>query len=289
MSRFFIPLALVFSLIWSSAFVAGALALPDLGPMLTLVARFGLSALLMLPVCLLRKEAGMTDPTTLRAGLVLGLLNNAVYLGLTFEALRFTSPALVVVCVSLAPFMTGLLAAMAGQERFTWRKTAGLALGLIGVVMITGPYVGVRDLYGIGLALLGTLAFAGAAVLFRGRSAGLPLLATNFWQSLAGFVALLPLAWFQSKGLPAISPTTVAAIVYLAVGVSIGAMLLWFVLIRVGGADRASAVHLMNPIFGLWLSHLTFGGPITLRAIGGCVVVAIGLVVALRAGSTVKR
>lgn len=289
MPQCFIPLALVFSLVWSSAFVVGALAVPELGPMLTLVARFGLSALLMLPLCLLRRGHGLTDRATVRAGLGLGVLNNAVYLGLTFEALRYTTPALVVVCVSLAPFMTGLLAALAGQERFTWRNAAGLALGLAGVTMITGPQVGSRDLYGIGLALLGTLAFAGAATIFRRQAAALPLLPTNFWQSLAGFVALLPLAWVDSGSVTTASAATVAAVVYLALGVSIGGMLLWFLLIRVGGAGRAAAVHLMNPIFGLGLSHLAFGSPITLRAIGGCVMVATGLAVALRAGSAATR
>ncbi len=39
----FVPLGVLFSLVWSSAFIAGAVAVPELGPFPTLVLRFVLS------------------------------------------------------------------------------------------------------------------------------------------------------------------------------------------------------------------------------------------------------
>ena len=277
-----IALVALFSLLWSSAFVAGKVAVQELSPIMTLVLRFGISLAIMLPFCLMR-PALLFDRQTIATASLLGVLNNAVYLGFTFSALAFISPALVVVIVSCAPFITTLVTAVLRIERFSALKTLGIVLGFAGVVVITGVNVSRTDLLGMALAFAGTIAFACATVLFRDTSRGLPVLQVNFWQSAAGAVALLPVLFLQGAQIPALSMPTVLALVYLAVVATIGGMALWLILIRMSGATTASSYHLLNPVFGVLLSFAVFGTAMKPTDFIGAAIIAAGLALTMLA------
>lgn len=267
-------LVALFSLIWSSAFVAGKIALVTLDPYTLLVIRFGLAAALMAPFCPWRR----IDRRALRVGAMLGLLNNALYLGLTFSALQRLRPEIVVVVVSCAPFLTTLLAVALGQERLAPRRIVGIACGICGVAVMTGIAGAARpDPLGLALAGAGTLAFAVGTVLFRDKAVGLPVFQLNFWQTLTGGVALLPVAWLLGAPIGPVSPPVVLAVLHLALVVTIGGMALWLALIRAHGAGTAASFHLLNPVFGVALAHLAFATPLRPEDFAGAALIALGL------------
>ncbi|PPC75304.1 EamA/RhaT family transporter [Pokkaliibacter plantistimulans] len=276
-----IPLIIAFSAIWSSAFIGGKIAVHELPPMLVLTARFLLSCLVMLPLCLGNIRA-LLDPGVIRTGLLLGLLNNALYLGLTFTSLHYISAAVVVVMVSCAPFITLLLSAVCRLEQLNRRTLLGITLGFAGVLIIVGLDAIRPDPLGIFLALLGTCAFATGTVLFRGKASGLPILQLNFWQSAAGVIALAPLTLLTSDTELTPSPASIWAILYLAIIVTMGGTALWLLLIRISGAATASSYHLLNPFFGVLLSHWVLGTPLQPHAFAGAIVIAIGLSLTVR-------
>ncbi|MGE6608798.1 DMT family transporter [Halomonas sp. NPDC076908] len=247
-------LVVIFSIIWSSAFIAGAIALSDFDPFTLLTLRFLLSALLMLPICFSCggfRWSTREDRIAIRRGLLLGILNNALYLGLSFAALQMVSPKIVIVIVSCAPLVTSLLSAWWGVEPLSPMKLLGAALGLVGVVVISGVASGMPvDLWGVLMATGGMLAFASGTVFFRGQGAGLPVLQANFWQSIAGALALLPMVMAFGQPLTVPSTATLIAMTHLVLVVTIGGMSLWLVLIRISGASTASSYHLLNPFFG---------------------------------------
>lgn len=275
-----LALAMAFSLVWSSAFIAGKIALANLDPSSTLSLRFALSAAVLLPFAARggRREAGL--------GLALGALNNVAYLGLTFWALTYTRATVVVAIVSCAPFTTAGLAAILGIERVAPRQLAGALIGLGGVLLLTGFDRSSASAAGAGLAAAGTLAFSLATLLFRARAAGASIPALNFWQSLAGALSLAPFAWMYGRGLQAVATPDVLAIVYLALVVTIGGMAMWFALIRVSGAAGASAYHLMNPFFGALLSALVLGTPLRAMDFVGAALIALGLALTTGANET---
>jgi drug/metabolite transporter (DMT)-like permease len=267
-------LVALFSLIWSSAFVAGKIALVTLDPYTLLVIRFGLAAALMAPFCPWRR----IDRRALRVGAMLGLLNNALYLGLTFSALQRLRPEIVVVVVSCAPFLTTLLAVALGQERLAPRRIVGIACGICGVAVMTGIAGAARpDPLGLALAGAGTLAFAVGTVLFRDKAVGLPVFQLNFWQTLTGGVALLPAAWLLGAPIGPVTPPVVLAVLHLALVVTIGGMALWLALIRAHGAGTAASFHLLNPVFGVALAHLAFATPLRPEDFAGAALIALGL------------
>jgi len=67
------------------------------------------------------------------------------------------------------------------------------------------------------------------------------------------------------------------AVLYLALAVSCGAMIIWFQLLRAGDASRASAFFFLNPVVGLFLGALLLGEPMHTFDFVGTVGVAIGI------------
>jgi drug/metabolite transporter (DMT)-like permease len=276
-------LIILFSVIWSSGFIAGKVAITELDPLEVLALRFLLSVALLLPFCV-RQAGHLRNQQSMRAGIQLGVLNNALYLGLTFSPLRFIRPQLVVIVVSTAPFLTTILAAMRSLERINIPKVVGIAMGFGGVLVITGVgSLTASDITGLALALTGTAAFSIATVYFRGKAAGLSVLQLNFWQSVAGAVALIPVAVLLGRKPSFPSLPTAIAILYLSVVVTIGGMVLWLFLIRKSGAASASAYHLLNPLFGVLLSHFILKTPIRQQDLVGAAAIAAGLLIAISA------
>src|SRR5258705_1427428 len=137
-----IPLPLLvaaFFLIWSSAFAVSKLALADCPPLLLVCARCLLAGAIMLGAAMLNGAPWRLARRDLAILAVLGIANNALYLGLNYVGIvRGVSAGLSALIVSANPVLTALLAAFLLGERLTWRKAAGLLLGVGGVAVIVG-------------------------------------------------------------------------------------------------------------------------------------------------------
>lgn len=272
---------LTFSMIWSSAFVVGTIGLRYTDPYTLLTARFLLASLLLLPVGLATMRPFLFgDRTLIRDALTLGAMNNVLYLGLTFTALRFISPELVVIVASCAPFITIAIAGILRIEKVGSRSITGIVTGFCGVLVITlARPVGTIDPFGLSLAFLGTVSFAAATVFYRNKATLHAPQQVNFWQSIIATVLLLPLAATHASSLPAnvyLLPLA-SVVVYLAVVVTIGGMWMWLFLIRHTGATTASTYHLANPACGLLLSYLVFGTEFRLTDWIGVAIIVLGL------------
>src|SRR5215218_10897723 len=127
----------LFCLLWSFAFVAGKIGVTDCPPLILLTARFSLAGILILGVTALRGEA-WSSLTWRDAAIfaILGVANNALYLGLGYTGLQSVSAGLGGLIVSANPVFTAGLAALLLGEGMTWRKASGLLLGIIGVTLI---------------------------------------------------------------------------------------------------------------------------------------------------------
>lgn len=271
-----ICLVVLFSLLWSSAFVVGTIALTGFPPAMLLALRFAASATLLFPFAF--KQSGLLRGELIRNGLLLGGLNNVLYLWLSFTALRMVRPEVVIVIISCAPFVTTALSVCLKHESFSIKISFGMILGFIGVVVISGLTSSQEpNLPGIGAATLGMLAFSAATVMFKKTSAAFSIVQINFWQFVAGTVVLLPCALLWGPHLHRPSMASILALLYLIVVVSIGAMALWLLLIRTSGAASASSYHLLNPFFGVLLSFFVLGKALHISDFIGAMLIASGL------------
>src|SRR5450756_492305 len=92
----FNPLPLLiglFCLLWSFAFVAGKIGVTDCPPLILLTARFSLAGILILGISAVRGDAWSLSWRDTLVFAVLGVANNALYLGLGYTCLLYTSDA----------------------------------------------------------------------------------------------------------------------------------------------------------------------------------------------------
>ena len=284
----------LFCLLWSFAFVAGKIGVTYCPPLILLTARFSLAGILILGVSALRGERW---PLTLRDTLVfalIGVANNALYLGLGYTGLQTVSAGLGGLIVSANPIFTAAFAALLLNEQLTWRKVAGLLLGILGVASIVWHRmsVGTDSLHGILFTLASLASIVLGTILFKLLAPKGSLWVGNGVQNLAAGVVLAPIALtFSSVGDIVPNMQLLGAFAFLTLGGSILAYVLWFHLLRVCGATAASAYHFLMPPLGMLFAFLVLGEHVAVRDLLGIVPVALGVYLVTRpaAASSTSR
>jgi drug/metabolite transporter (DMT)-like permease len=279
-------IAILFVFLWASAYVPSKIASVESPPLWFLTARFGAAGLILAALAVaLRRRA----PATVRGWLVacaLGVLTNALYLGLTYTALQHLSSGMGAIVASTNPLVLALLAPRLLGERLTRLKGAGLVLGFGGVLAIVLARAGSGGARpaDVLLAFCGVLAGVGSTLLFKRWAEGADLIVVNAIQLLAAAVVVAPVA-FLVYGAPHVTPTRelTASFAYLVLVVSVGASLLWFWLLSRGEASRVSAYYYLTPAFGLALSALLLHERIEAHDIAGLVAIAGGIALVQRA------
>src|SRR6266849_2865502 len=275
----------LFCLLWSFAFVAGKIGVTDCPPLILLAARFSLAGILILGISALRGEGWQLTWRDAAVFAVLGLANNALYLGLGYTGLQTVSAGLGGLIVSANPVFTAGLAALFLGEQLTWRKVAGLLLGIAGVSFIVWHRmsVGTDSLHGILFLLASLASIVAGTILFKLLAPKGSLWIGNGVQNLAAGIVLLPIAFtFSDVGDIVPSARLLGAFAFLVLGGSILASLLWFHLLKVCGATAASAYHFLMPPLGMLFAWIVLGEHVEVRDLMGFVPVALGIYLVTR-------
>jgi drug/metabolite transporter (DMT)-like permease len=289
-----LPLTIgLFCLLWSFAFVAGKIGVTDCPPLILLAARFSLAGILILGITALRGEAWSSltwrDATIFA---ILGVANNALYLGLGYTGLQTVSAGLGGLIVSANPVFTAVLAAAFLGEALTWRKVTGLLLGIAGVGFIVWHRmsVGTDDWHGILFTLASLASIVAGTILFKVLAPKGSLWVGNGVQNLSAGIVLLPFA-FTLADVGDIVPSArlLGAFAFLVLGGSILAYLLWFHLLKVCGATAASAYHFLMPPLGMLFAFLVLGEHVEFRDLLGIVPVALGIYLVTRPAASIER
>lgn len=284
----FNPLPLLialFCLLWSYAFIAGKIGVTDCPPLILLTARFSLAGILILGVLALRREGWQLSWRDVAVYSVLGLANNALYLGLGYTGLKTVSAGIGGLIVSANPVFTAVLAALFLGEVLTWRKVAGLVLGVVGVAFIVWHRisVGTEHVEGIVFTLASLASIVTGTILFKLLAPKGSLWIGNGIQNLAGGLALLPFAITLSSVSEIVpSARLLGAFAFLVIGGSILAYALWFHLLKECGATSASAYHFLMPPLSMLFAFLVLGEHVESRDLLGIIPVALGIYLVTR-------
>ena len=276
----------LFCLLWRFAFVAGKIGVTDCPPLILLAARFSLAGILILGITALRGEA-WSSLTWRDAAVfaILGIANNALYLGLGYTGLQTVSAGLGGLIVSANPVFTAVLAAAFLGEALTWRKVTGLLLGIAGVGFIVWHRmsVGTDDWHGILFTLASLASIVAGTILFKVLAPKGSLWVGNGVQNLSAGIVLLPFAFtLADVGNIVPSARLLGAFAFLVLGGSILAYLLWFHLLKVCGATAASAYHFLMPPLGMLFAFLVLGEHVEFRDLLGIIPVALGIYLVTR-------
>lgn len=275
----------IFCLLWSFSFVAGKVAVTDCPPLILLAARFSIAGVLILGISALRRNAWSLSWRDVAAYAVIGLANNALYLGLGYTGLQTISAGLGGLIVSANPVFTAVFAALLLKEPLTGRKVAGLMLGIAGVASIVWHRVsvGTDSAHGIVFTLASLASIVSGTILFKLLAPKGSLWLGNGVQNLAAGAVLIPVALtFSDIGAIVPSARLIGSFAFLTLGGSILGYLLWFHLLKTCGATAASAYHFLMPPLGMLFAWMVLGEHVESRDLLGIVPVALGIYLVTR-------
>ncbi len=274
----------LFVVLWSTGFIGAKLGLPYAGPLTFLALRFWLAAAL-LTLLALATRAPWPRKAEVRHYAVAGLLVHALYLGGVFVGISLGVEAGVsAMIVSVQPLLVAAFAGLALGERVAPRQWAGLALGLLGVVLILARKLG----HGLGdalgaLACVAALLGMTAGTLYQKRHcAGMDLRTGNVVQFAASGLATGLLALLVEDNHIVWSGEFVFALSWLVLVLSLGAISLLYVLIRRGAASRVSGLFFLVPPCTALMAWPLFGETLGPVALLGMAFTVVGVAMATR-------
>lgn len=271
------------SILWGGSFFFNGAALRELPPLTLVFLRVALGAAILLP--LLRMQ-GIGFPKGMlgwKPFVAIGLLNNAIPFSLIVIGQTFIPSGLASILNATTPLFAVMVMAAAGEEKLQMRRLAGVALGLLGVVILRGWGVETRSGQGLGILLClgGALSYGFAALAARRLLKDSPPLGTATFQLMASTVmmAIVAGAVEQPWRLAMPSVTTWLAVLGLA-GLSTAlAYIVFFQIIRRSGATNVMLVTLLIPVTAILLGWLVLGEPISMREIAGAIIIGSALLV----------
>ena len=264
--------------IWGASFLFIRIAAPAIGPVATADVRMLIAGSAL---CVYYLSTGFDAQWRRwwRHYLFIGALNSAAPFLLYAYAALDLSVGLMAVLNATSPMWGALLSAMLLRERLSRGRLAGLALGILGVALVSGAEASTRW-----LAIMATLGAAfcygltGVVLRRWGRETSARGMAVG--TQLTGGLLLLPLLAVAPPAWP--SGSIVMAM--LALGLVCGALayVLYFRLIADVGPTSALTVTYLIPIFGVLWGALFLGEALNAAMIGGALIVIAGTVLVLR-------
>ena len=216
---------------------------------------------------------------------LVGALMGAGNFALLFLGLRTASPSMAAVVIQAGVPITTLLSVVILGERVRWRRGAGIALTLAGVLLVMwrpGFVISPGLLFILGAACAGSL----GAIVMKQMDAVAPL-RFQAWVGLTGVVSLgAASAAFEAHqwqaGIAAGWPF-VAALLFSALLVSVCAHSAYYWLIARYEASLLAPLTLLTPLSTIALGVMITGDQLDGRMILGAVLALLGvLVIALR-------
>jgi drug/metabolite transporter (DMT)-like permease len=270
-------------LIWSSTWVGIKIGLEDTPPLLGAGLRFALAGAVLLVVAAVQRRPLWTD-WALAA--VLALAPFAFAYGLVYWGEQYVPSGLAAVLFGVLPLYTALIGAvLLPDEPLRMPLLAGVLIAIAGLALafLESVELGAADKAAIGATAL-ALSPLGAAVggiAQKLRAAQLDAVVLNGWAMLWGGLLLLVASalgedWSES----AWTAESVGSILYLALFGSAITFVTLTVLLRHISAMAVAFLAMLLPFGALIFGATLYDESITVRAVGGAVLVAAGLFVA---------
>jgi drug/metabolite transporter (DMT)-like permease len=265
---------LVLCFVWGTTWLAMKVGIATVPPGVFAGTRWMAAGLALLSWRLVR-GAPVRVPFRLRVRLVVvAILMVSLNQVIQLYGLRFVPAGLAAVLSSaLTPISLLGFSVMLGQERFHWRQAAAMAVGVAGILVLFGPKalegtLGSREVLGATGVIVGCLCYSFGSVLARPLMRTMPPADVAAVTNLVGGTLLLLVSL-------AVEPGAMSALgghwgwpaflgwLWLLLPGSLGATIIYFLLVRDWGASRTGTYAFVSPVvtvvIGMWL----FGEQVT--------------------------
>lgn len=281
MSRYW-PMLLTLAAVWGASYLFIKVAVDEIEPAPMMAFRTLLAAVVLLGYVVWRfgRERAVAE---LRAAwrhcLVLGVLNAALPFWLIAWGEKHIDSGLAAVVQASVPIFNALLVLrFLPHERLTRTRALGLAIGIVGVAVVTGvhPDGGNLAILGALAVVLSSLSYASAGVYGQRAVSGTagPVLAAG--SMLVGGLILTPFALVQLPGSVPSLEATGSVLALSLVGTAL-AQLILFRMLALHGSARLSLVTYLMPGFALVYGALILDERISFTTIGGFALILAGV------------
>ncbi len=270
------------SLLGGTAVVATRAIIGATDPLTLALMRYAIGVAILLPIALITARAGIAR-RDIPLLILLGVLFFAIFPALFNASLAYTTAARGSLALSTLPLLTLGVAALAGAERMTIPKLAGVAIAIVGVALalsgelatVTAPEAWRGDLIMVATALCGAVYNVAARPLLRRY----PALIFTAWAMLAG-TAALGLGAGAGQEAPRLGVAGWFVVGYLGVIGAALTFMLWSWALEHTTPTRVAITVTLNPVSSMALGALWLGEPVSARLILGLVAVITGIALA---------
>ena len=274
--------ALLTILIWGTTFISTKILLIDFQPVEILFFSFIMGYLVLLiayPHHI--KRLSRKQEATFAAA---GFCGVCLYYLLENVALTYTMASNVGVIISVAPFITAILAHlfMKPEERLQMNFFIGFLVAMAGIILISfnGSQLKLNPAGDI-LAFAAAFVWACYSILTKKTgSFGLPVILTTRRTFFYGILFMIPILFlfdFQLNVLRFTDMKNLLNILYLGIGASALCFVTWNYAVKILGAVKTSIYIYMVPVITVITSMLVLKETVTFLSIAGTILAVVGL------------
>ena len=263
--------------VWSSGFIVGTLAVRHAPGLTVLFWRMSVATLVMAAIARAFHAPWPRDRRVIGQMVVVGLLLQAAQFVGIFLALQNGVPAgLVALLAGSSPLLVAVLATVFLDEHLEPSQWVGSAIGVAGVVLAVVEELHVAgSAVGFLFAVIGLAGLVGGTLVQRGSGVKVDPKVANTIQLAVAAVIITPLAAFD-QGF-SISAGALAPLAWLTFGLSIGAVLLFFWLLRNEKSGEATSFLYLVPATTAIAGVPILGQPLQLGAVIGLALALVGV------------
>lgn len=277
----------LFVLMWATGFVVARLSAPHADPLTFLAIRFPIAGLCFAAIALALHAPWPGSRQAFHA-IVAGAFLHGGYLGPVYWAVAHGMPAGVsALIVGLQPLMTAILAAWMVKEKIALRHWAGLAVGILGVALVVSPKLQAGFSGGItpvttAVNVFGALSISFGTVYQKRFATALNLASGGAWQYVGATLAVaIPAVLMEEMRFDG-SFDAWFALGWSVIVLSLGAITLLMLLIRLGDVGRVASLIFLVPGVSALMAYFLFGETLTPVQILGMAVCAGAVLIVTR-------
>ena len=250
--RAYLTLLLLLAAIWGASYMFIEIALRDLEPTTMMAARLVIASVFLVGLMAARGILRRLGKAGWRV-FVLGVINSAVPFTLIAWGQKHIDSGVAAIANATVPLFVAILAIwLAHSERATGLRVVGIALGLVGVGVLTGaqPEVDAWAVVGTLAVVAASVSYALAGLLLQRQTARVDTITLSTATMLGATVVLLPFGLAQAPGeLPGWEASASVLALGLA-GTGLG-ILIFMKMLGDFGTFRAGLVTYLMPLTAL--------------------------------------
>jgi drug/metabolite transporter (DMT)-like permease len=280
----FLAFGLVY-LFWGSTYLAIDIAVQTIPPALMCGLRFSVAGLVMLAVCAATGHRIRYSPRQIALASIVGLLLlMGGNLTLSYAELA-VSTGLAALIVAITPlWFLALDSLLLGDHHISGRGKAGLALGIIGLLVLVWPQLtagslGRRELWASISLIGGSFSWALGSVLSKRWTSGMDVFGATGWQVTAAGVGNFIFALFNGDLRQATwAPKSLAAVAYLVVCGSWIGYTAYIWLLEHVPTSKVSTHAYVNPVIAVFLGWLILHEQVDRFILAGSAIVVVSVI-----------